>query len=78
VHLAFNATADSPLLNPAIVIEGWGEAAPALILNGQPISWGKDARYGLVGTLDRSKLVVWLRLKAEQPTSVDLSLSPGQ
>jgi len=78
VQLGFTATAASPLLNPAIVVEGWGEAAPALTLSGQPVAWGKDARYGLVGTLDRSRLVVWLRLKAEQQTSIGLSSAPGQ
>lgn len=78
LQLAFKASPDAPLLNPALVIEGWGEAAPALTLNGKPVAWGKDARYGLVATLDRSKLVVWLRLKADQPTSIGLSPAPGQ
>jgi hypothetical protein len=73
VHLAFHATADSPLLNPALVVERWGEAVPALTLNGKPVAWGKDARYGLVSTLERSTLVVWLRLKAETKTMVVLA-----
>ncbi len=72
VQLTFHASADSPLVDPALVIENWGEAAPKLTVNGKPLAWGKDARYGLVGTLDRSTLVVWLRLQAESETSIVL------
>jgi hypothetical protein len=72
VRLAFHAAKHSPLVNPAIVIERWGEAAPVLSVNGKPVAWGKDARYGLVGTLGWSTLVVWLRLQAEEGTEVVL------
>ena len=78
VHLAFHATVDSPLLNPALVIEGWGEATPELTMNGKPLAWGKDARYGLVSTLVRSTLVVWLRLRAESETSIGIAPADGQ
>jgi hypothetical protein len=78
VHMAFHASTDSPLVNPAIVIERWGESTPALTLNGKPVAWGKEARYGLVGTLERSTLVVWLRLQAESETSVVLRAPEGQ
>ncbi len=78
LHLAFHASADSPLVNPAIVIEGWGEKAPALTLNGKPVAWGKDARFGLVSTLERSTLVVWLRKTATNETSIELRPADGQ
>jgi hypothetical protein len=72
IRLNFNANADSPLMSPAIVIENWGEATPSLEVDGKPIAWGKDARFGLVSALDRSTLVVWLRLHAESETSIEL------
>jgi hypothetical protein len=72
LRLSFKATADSPLDNPALVVEGWGESVPALTVNGKPVVWGKDARYGLVGNLDRSTLVVWLRMKAEAETNIEI------
>jgi hypothetical protein len=59
-------------MNPAFVVEGWGEATPALEINGKPVAWGKDARYGLVRKLDASTLVVWLRMEAEGETSVEV------
>jgi hypothetical protein len=73
LRLAFHASAGSPLLNPAVVVEGWGEAIPELRVNGKPVAWGKDARYGLVGRLEGSTLVVWLRMEAETETSIELS-----
>jgi hypothetical protein len=60
------------------VIERWGEAVPTLTLNGKPVAWGKDARYGLVGTLERSTLVVWLRLKSQSETSIVLAPAAAQ
>lgn len=71
--LSFRATADSPLMNPALVVRGWGDALPFLKLNGKPISWGREARYGLVNTLTGSTLVVWLRFQATTATSIGLS-----
>ena len=73
LRLAFHASGGSPLLNPAVVVEGWGEAIPELRVNGKPVAWGKDARYGLVGRLEGSTLVVWLRMAAETETSIELS-----
>jgi hypothetical protein len=78
IRLNFNANADSPLLNPAIVVENWGEATPSLVVNGKPVEWGKDARFGLVDTLDRSTLIVWLRLHAESETSIELRQAASQ
>jgi hypothetical protein len=74
LHLVFQASARSPLLNPALVVEGWGDAVPALTVNGKPAAWGKDARYGLVSKLEGTTLVVWLRLEAESETSIELTV----
>ena len=71
--LTLHASAASPLLDPAVVVEDWGEARPRLRVNGSPVAWNHDARYGLVRTLERSTLVVWLRLQAESETRIVLS-----
>lgn len=73
LHLVFHASARSPLMDPALVVEGWGDAVPALTVNGKPVAWGKDARYGLVRKLEGTTLVVWLRLEAESETSIELT-----
>jgi hypothetical protein len=72
LHLSFHATPDSPLLNPALVIRGWGESVPDLEVDGKPVAWGKDARYGLVRTLEGTTLVIWVRFQATGTTYIDL------
>jgi hypothetical protein len=70
--LQLHANAGSPLLNPAFVIENWGEAIPALAVDGKPVAWGSDARFGLVPSLEGTTLVVWLRMESENETSIEL------
>jgi hypothetical protein len=70
--LSLDASADSPLVNPAFVVENWGEQNPSLTVNGIPAAWDRDARFGLVTTLGRSTLVAWLRLRAESKTAIKI------
>jgi len=72
LRISLQATENSPLLNPAFVVEGWGDALPRITVNGKAMQWGKDARYGIVSTLQRSNLVVWLRMQSESATTIEL------
>jgi hypothetical protein len=72
LQLSFQATPNSPLLNPALVVHAWGEAAPALTIDGKAIAWGNDARFGFVRSLDGPTLVVWIRFKSTSTTSLDI------
>lgn len=77
-ELDFHLQADkgSPAVNPAFVIEGWGRAGAALILNGKPVTEGKDFRIGHIDRLQGSSLVIWLR--AQLISSVEISISPDE
>lgn len=68
----FKASADSPLVNPAIVIKNWGDYLPILKINGKKVSWGPGDRYGQVNTLTGMNLVVWLKLNAVTSTNMEL------
>ncbi len=59
----------SPIVNPAFVIENWGNSELSLLVNGVVIERGKDLRYGLRESLDNRDLIVWLRLEAEKEVS---------
>jgi len=72
LRLTLDASEGSPLVNPAFVVENWGEAAPVVTLNGKLVEWGKDARFGLVGTLGGSTLVVWLRVEAVAEATIEI------
>jgi hypothetical protein len=70
--LTLAADSDSPLVNPAFVINGWGDARPRLKIDGRPQAWGPDARYGIVSSLGADNLVIWLRLKAQATTTIEV------
>ena len=72
LHATFKGSTGSPLVNPAIVIESWGDDIPKLKVDGRTVSWGPDYRYGKVNTLNGINLVLWFRLRATRPTTIDL------
>jgi hypothetical protein len=72
LRIRVNATDDAPLVNPAFVVNGWGDATPRLKVNGKVVPWGQDYRYGRVNSLAADKLVVWLRLKATSATTLEI------
>jgi len=69
----FQASADSPLVHPAVVIKNWGDEQPQLKLDGKSVSWGVNYRFGHVYTLEGSDLVVWMNIEASKPVSVELA-----
>ena len=69
----FMGSAESPVVNPALVIHGWGEHEASLKLDGTEVTRGKDFRYGLRHTLDGTDLIVWIKCKAEKPVKIALS-----
>jgi len=74
LDLTLQASQNSPVVNPAIVIKDWGEDGARLEINGKLVGWGKDFRYGRVRRLDGTDLVVWMR--KESVTPVKISLAP--
>lgn len=67
------ASESSPVLNPAIVIRGWGERKPSVRLNGKSLAPDKNCRIGLNHELDRTDLVVWLKHRSAAPVHITLS-----
>ncbi len=74
--LEFNVQASekSPAVNPAFVIDGWGDGAASLRLNGKPVAEGRDFRVGHIDHLEGSSLVIWIR--AQLTTQSDFAISP--
>lgn len=64
------ASADSPLVNPALVVRNWGEAEPRITIDGRPAPAGKDVRVGRVPRLEGEDLVIWLRLESSSPVRI--------
>jgi hypothetical protein len=64
----------SPVLNPAFIVNNWGDANVTLTLDGKPIPPGKNFRCGHRQTLEGMDLVVWI--ETESQASVTFHLEP--
>jgi len=76
LKIELEASVDSPLLNPAIIIKNWGKQVATLSLNGKKIPNGEDFRQGIrTGPLGED-LIIWVRLESQKPVSI--SLEPAE
>jgi hypothetical protein len=76
LELELAGSAESPVFNPALVIQGWGENEAALKVDGAEVPRGRNFRYGHRRTLDNTDLVVWIKTASER--SVRISVSAGK
>jgi hypothetical protein len=67
------ASIDSPLVNPAFIIENWGNAKVQLKLDGQEVGRGKDFRYGYRQAAAGNDLIIWLKLQADTAKNINIS-----
>jgi len=73
LDFVLKGTEESPIINPAFVIENWGDNEVELKINGEVISRGKDFRYGFRESLESTDLIVWLRLEANEEMTFSLT-----
>ena len=62
-----HASAESPLVNLALVIQNWGADGASLEIDGQPVTRGKEFRYGYRYELDSTTLLVWIKRETTSP-----------
>jgi hypothetical protein len=70
------ASQESPVVNPAFVIKNWGGTDAVLKLDGKEIKRGKTFRFGHLGTLESTDLVVWIKAESTKPMA--LSIVPAE
>ncbi len=73
LQLVLRASAETPVLNPAIVVRDWGLAAARITLDGTAAAEGPDVRVGHLHRLDGDNLVVWIRKASTVPIRVAVS-----
>ena len=71
-RLVLEASKDSPLLNPAIIIKNWGGQLSTLSTDSKTIKHGKDFRQGIRKGAFGEDLIVWIRLKSQKPVEITL------
>jgi hypothetical protein len=62
------------IINPAIIVKGWGKAPVTLEIDGKPVKQGKDFRVGYEQTPTGKDLVIWLKMKTNK--TVTFSITP--
>jgi hypothetical protein len=72
LSFALAADQDSPLVNPAFVVSGWGSAGALLKVNGISVARGKDFRLGHRKSLEGVDLVVWIVMSASKPVNLEI------
>jgi len=63
---------DSPVVNPAFVVKGWGDGSAALNINGRQVKRGDNFRYGHRHTLEGTDLIVWLKTESTKAIKVSV------
>ena len=73
LELTLEASEESPVVNPAIVIRGCGNDNFELVVNNEKMTRGKDYRCGVENRLDRKDMILWLNTQSSEPLSISLS-----
>jgi hypothetical protein len=75
IKASIPCTETSPLFNPAMVIEGWGEAVPEIILNGNKLKPGDDFSFGHRKNLNSTSLILWIKLRSTKLLELEIHQS---
>jgi hypothetical protein len=68
-----NASPESPLVNAALIVKGWGDGGATLKIDGKPAVRGRDFRTGSTRTLEGTDLIVWIKTESTRPVKFVLS-----
>jgi len=66
------ASDESPVVNPAFVINNWGSADAKLEIDGKKMKRGKYFRFGHQHTLESTDLIVWVKKDLMRPVKISL------
>ncbi|MHC4474012.1 MAG: LamG-like jellyroll fold domain-containing protein [Planctomycetota bacterium] len=66
------ASEKSPVVNPAFVVEDWGQSGARLKINGKTVKRGKKFRLGHDHTMEGSDLIVWVKTESTKPIKISL------
>lgn len=72
------ADSDSPVINPAFIVENWGNREAVLQVDGKTVPQGKAFRFGHIRRVNRYDLVVWIQLESDQAVEISLSSAEGR
>lgn len=72
LELMVEATEESPIVDPAFVIQDWGDSTVRVLWNGKAVP-RSNLRIGFVHRLDGTDLVIWIQQEATSPFRLSIS-----
>ena len=78
LEIKVEASEESPLLNPAIIIKNWGNQLATLSINGKSIPHGEDFRQGIRKGPLGEDLIIWIRADREKTLNIILGHGTGK
>jgi hypothetical protein len=76
LRFRLEASSSTPVVNPAFIVENWGNREAVLQVDGKAVPQGKAFRFGHIRRINRYDLVVWIKMECEQ--TVRFSLIPSK
>ena len=70
LSVVVKASDKSPMINPAFVINDWGNKGAMLKIDGEEIKRGKNFRYGHRRTAEGMDLIVWINKESNEPVNI--------
>lgn len=75
--VVLRASGGSPVVNPVLLVRGWGYSAPRVEIDGRPAPLGPDVRAGHIRGLESDDLVLWIRKESAAPVRISVSPAAG-
>jgi hypothetical protein len=72
LSFVLEASAESPLVNPAMIIRNWGSRPATCFINDKQLAEGKDFRQGIRKSMDGEDLVLWIPMEEVKPVKITL------
>ncbi len=73
LEFEIDASEESPAVNPAFVVQNWGDSDARLKINGTEIERGRSFRFGKNHRLEGTDMVVWVKTEIMKPVSISIS-----
>jgi len=77
LSILLRASEGSPVVNPVLLVRGWGPSTPRVEIDGRPAQLGPDVRAGHIYGLEGDDLVLWFRKESASPVRIVISPSGG-
>jgi hypothetical protein len=73
LELIIEASAESPLINPAIIIKNWGRNLSQVKIDDKLVKQGKKFRQGIRSTAQSEDLIIWFELECDEHIKINFN-----